>query len=151
MVWVEANAISYEYTPVNSIWVILHIIYHYICQHQTCSSCLVTRSCLTICGLQQARLPCPPLSPRVYSDSCSLSQWCHPTILSSIAPSSTCPQSFPASFFPNELAKDYWSLSLSICPYNEYSGLISFKIDWFDLRGVQGTLKSLLHHHSSKA
>ena len=44
-----------------------------------------------------------------------------------------------------------WSFSLSISPYNEYSGLISFRIDWLDLLAVQGTLKSLLQHHSSKA
>ena len=45
----------------------------------------------------------------------------------------------------------YWSISFSISPFNEYSGLISFKIDWLDLHAVQGTLKSLLQHHSSKA
>ena len=45
----------------------------------------------------------------------------------------------------------YWSFSLSISPSNEYSGLLSFRIDWFDLLAVQGTLKSLLQHHSSKA
>ena len=45
----------------------------------------------------------------------------------------------------------YWSFSFSISPSSEYSGLISFRIDWFDLLSVQGTLKSLLHHHSSKA
>ena len=59
-----------------------------------------------------------------------------------------CPQSFPASVFINELAlfirwSKYWSFSFSINPSSEYSGLISFRIDWFDL-GVQGTLKSLL-------
>ena len=69
---------------------------------------------------------------------------------------------FPPSIFPsirvfsNESAlrsrwPKYWSFSFSICPSNEYSGLISFWIDWFDLRAVQGTLKSLLQHHSSKA
>ena len=45
----------------------------------------------------------------------------------------------------------YWSFSFSISPSNEYSGLLSFRIDWFDLLAVQGTLKSLLQHHSSKA
>ena len=45
----------------------------------------------------------------------------------------------------------YWSFSYNISPFDEYSGLISFKMDWFDLLGVQGTLKSLLQHHSSKA
>ena len=57
---------------------------------------------------------------------------------------------------PSELAlrirwPKYWSFSFSICPSNEYSGLISFRIDWFDLLAVQGTLKSLLHQHSLKA
>ena len=68
-----------------------------------------------------------------------------------------CLQSFPASgtfqmsqFFPIRWPK-YWSFSFSISPSNEYSGLISFRIDWFDLLAVQGTLKSLLQHHSSKA
>ena len=46
---------------------------------------------------------------------------------------------------------EYWSFSFSICPSNEYSGLISFRMDWFDLIAVQGTLKSLLQHHNSKA
>ena len=46
---------------------------------------------------------------------------------------------------------EYWSLSFNICPSNEYSGLISFRMDWLDLFAVQGTLKSLLQHHSSKA
>ena len=45
----------------------------------------------------------------------------------------------------------YWSISLSISPSSEYSGLISFRVDWFDLRAVEGTLKSLLQHHNSKA
>ena len=45
----------------------------------------------------------------------------------------------------------YWSFSFSISPFNKYSGLISFRMDWFDLLAVQGTLKSLLQHHSSKA
>ena len=65
-------------------------------------------------------------------------------------------QSFPASVFSNESAlyirrPKHWSFSLSISPSNEYSGLISFRIDWFDILAVQETLKSLLQHHSSKA
>ena len=67
------------------------------------------------------------------------------------------PSIFPSiSVFSNELAlhirwPKYWSFSFSICPSNEYSGLISFRIDWFDLLAVKGTLKSLLQRHSSKA
>jgi len=92
-------------------------------------------------GQQHARLLCPSLSTGAYSNSCPLSQWCHPTISSSVAPFSSCPQSFSASHwvFSNELA-----LCFSISSFNEYSGLISFRIDWLDLLAVQGTLKSLL-------
>ena len=73
---------------------------------------------------------------------------CHLLLLSSIFPS--------IRVFSNESALPimwlkYWSLSLSINPSNEYSGLISFRIDWLDLLAVQGTCKSLLQHHSSKA
>ena len=79
------------------------------------------------------------------------------TILSSVIPFSSCLQSFPASgSFPSESVlcirwpKD-WSFSFSISPSNEYSEWISFRIDWFELLAVQGTLKSLLQHHRSKA
>ena len=74
---------------------------------------------------------------------------CHPLLL--------LPSIFPSiRGFPKELSLHirwprYWSLGFSISPSNEYSGLISFKIDWLDLLAVQGTLKSLLQHHSSKA
>ena len=70
---------------------------------------------------------------------------------SSAAPFSSCPQSFSASgsFLMSRLL--YWSFSFGISPSNEYSRLISFRTDWFDLLAVQGTLKSLLQHHSSKA
>ena len=106
--------------------------------------------------LQHARLPCPSLSPGVCSSSCPLSQRCYLTISSSVAPFSSCPQSFPASMSINELAlcirwPKYWSSSFSISPSNEYSGLISFRFDWFDLLAVQGTLKRLLQTHSLKA
>ena len=70
-----------------------------------------------------------------------------------ISPFSFCPQSFPESgFFPMSLRwPKYWSFSFNISPFNEYSGLTSFRIDWFDLLAVQGTLKCLLQHHISKA
>ena len=93
-------------------------------------------------------------SPEVCSSSCPLS-WmskhlilCHPLLLlPSISPS--------IRVFSNELAlhirwPKYWSFSFSISPSNELSGLISFRIDWFDLLAIQGTLKILLQHHSSK-
>ena len=77
--------------------------------------------------------------------------WCHSTIPSSVIPFSSCLESFPASgSFSNGWAlrirwPKYWSFSFSISPSNEYSGLIVFRIDWFDLLEVQGTLKSPLH------
>ena len=108
-------------------------------------------------GLQYARPPCPSTTPGVYSNSYPLSRWCHPTISSSAIHFSSCLQSFPESgsflmsqFFPSGVEK-YWSFSFSISPSNEYSGLISFRMDWFDPLAVQGTLKRLLQHHSSKA
>ena len=107
--------------------------------------------------LQHARVPCPSLSPRVCSNSCPLSPRYHPTILSSVEPFSFCLQSFPApgSFSSESVLHirwpKYWSFSFSISPSNEYSGLISFRIDWLDLLVVQGTSKNLLQHHSSKA
>ena len=77
------------------------------------------------------------------------------TISSSATPVSFCSQSFPASgSFPISWLfrwPKYRSFSFSISPSNDYSGLISFRIDWFDLLSVQGTLKSLLQHHNSKA
>ncbi|KAB0354532.1 hypothetical protein FD755_023070 [Muntiacus reevesi] len=83
--------------------------------------------------LQHARSPCPSPIPGVHSDSCPSSR-----------------------VFSNESAlrmrwPKYWSFSFNISPSNEHPGVISFRMDWLDLLGVQGTLKSLLHHHSSKA
>ena len=79
------------------------------------------------------------------------------TISSSVVPFSSCLQSFPSiRDFSNESAlhirwPKYWSFSFNVSPSNEYSGLISFRMDWLDLLAIQGTLKSLLQHHSSKA
>ena len=101
-------------------------------------------------GPQYTRIPCPSLSPRVCSDSSLLSQWCHPTILSSVAPLLLLSSIFPSlTVFSNESVLPirwlkYGSFSFSISPSNEYSGLIFLKIDWFNLLAVQGTLKSLL-------
>ena len=104
-------------------------------------------------GLQHARLPCSSPTSGVCSESCPLSHWCHPTISFPVVPFSSCLQYFPASgsfqmsqFF----ASGGQSFSFNISPSNEYSGLI-FRMDWFDLLAVQGTLKSLLHYHSTKA
>ena len=127
----------------------------------SCSCCFsVTKSCPTDSlwphGLQHARFPCPSPSSRTCSNSHPLSQWCHPTISSSVIPFSSCIQSFPASVFSSESVlhirwPQCWNFSFSISLSNEYSGFISFRIDWFDLLAVQGTLKGHLHHQSSKA
>ena len=111
--------------------------------------------------LQHARPPCLSPTPGVYSNSCPSGQWRHPAISSSVIPFSSHLQSSPASgSFPVSQEKSghlfvrwpkYWSFSFSISPSNEYSGLISFRMDWLDLFAVQGTLKSLLQHHTSKA
>ena len=107
-------------------------------------------------GLQHARLPCPSLSPGACSNSCPSSQWCHPAISSSVTPFSSCPQSFPASgsfpvsplFTSGDQTTEASTLA-SVIPIINWG--------WFPLRltglifAVQGTLKSLLQHHSSKA
>ena len=106
--------------------------------------------------LQHARLHCPPPTPGASSNSCPSSWWCHPTVSSSVVPFSSHLQSFPASesfqisqFFASH--GQSIGVSASASPANEYSGLISFRMDWLDLLFIQGTLKSLLQHHSSKA
>jgi len=91
--------------------------------------------------LQHIGLPCPSLSPCVCSNSCPLSKWCHPTISSSIIPFSCLHLAFNLAsirVFSNESAlysrwPKYWSFSFSIHPSNEYSALISSRMDWFDL------------------
>ena len=107
--------------------------------------------------LRYTRLPCPSLFHGVCLNSCPL-RWCHPMVSSSKAPFSSCLQSFPASesfqmSWPTLHIRwpKYWSFSFCISPSNEYSGLISFSIDWFDLFAVQGTLKNILQHHRLKA
>ena len=104
-------------------------------------------------GLQHAQPSCPSPSPGICPSSCPLNQWCYPINSSSGIPFSSCPQSFPESgSFPMSWlftsGGQYWSFSIS--PSNEYTGLISFRIDWFDLLAVQGTLKNLLQNHSLK-
>ena len=120
-------------------------------------SCSALSDSLWPHGLQHSRPPCPSPTPRVHPKACPLSQWCHPTIVFFCRPLLLLPSIFPSNWvFSNESAlrirwpKD-WSFSFNISPSNEHSGLISFRMDWLDLLAVQGILKSLLQHHSSKA
>ena len=108
-------------------------------------------------GLQHARLPCPSPTPRAYSNSMSIKSampsnqfiFCRPRLLP--------PSLFPSiRVFSSESDlhirwPKYWSFRFSISPSNEYSRLISFRMDRLDLPAVHGTLKSLLQDHSSKA
>ena len=99
---------------------------------------------------QHARPPCPSPTPRVHPNPCPSNHLilCRPLLL--------LPSIFPSiRVFSNDSALQirwpkYWNFSFKISPTNEHPGLISFKMDWLDLLAVQGTLKSLLQHHSSK-
>ena len=100
----------------------------------------VTQSCPTLCDPMNRSTPGLPVRHQLLglTHSCSLSQWCHPAISFSVVPFSPCPQSLPASGSSNESVlhirwPKYWNFSFSISPSNEYSGLISFRMDWLDL------------------
>ena len=105
-------------------------------QHQASLSFTISQSLLKLTSIESV-MPS------------NISSLCRPLLLP--------PSIFPSiRVFPNELVLHirwlkYWSFSFSISPSNEYSGLISFRMDWLDLLAVQGTLKSLLQHHTSKA
>ena len=118
----------------------------------------VTQSCPTLCNTMDCSTPGFPVHHqlldllRLISIESEMPSnhliLCHPLFLPAVFLSTRV--------FSNESAlcirwPKYWSFSFSISPFNEYSGLISFRIDWFDLLAVQGTLKGLLQHHSSKA
>ena len=118
-------------------------------------SCSVVSDSLRPHELQQARLPCPSPTPGVHLNPCPLSvmpsnhlSLCRPFLL--------LPSIFPSiRVFSNESAlhirwPKYWSFGFNISPSNEHPELISFRMDWLDFLVVQGTLKSLLQHHSSK-
>ena len=132
------------------------------CKDQQCRHplraccCSVAQSCLTLYNPVDCSTPGLPISRRLLKlmsiESVMPSNHlilCHPLLL--------LPSIFPSiRVFSNEAAlhirrPKYWSFSISISPSKEYSGLISFRMDWFDLPEVQGTLKSFLQHHSSNA
>ena len=127
-------------------------IIHYSLQFSS-----VTQSCPTLCDPMNHRttgLPVHHQLPEFTQTHVRRVGDPHPAISSSVIPFSSCPQSLPESdSFPlSQLMRwpEYWSFSFSISPSNKHSGLISFRMDWLDLLAVQGTLKSLLQHHSSK-
>ena len=107
-------------------------------------------------GLQHAGPPCPSPTPRVYPNSCPWSRWCHPTVLSSVIPFSSCLQSFPASgtfpvsqLFPSGGQSIGVSASASVLPMNIQD---CFPLGWTGWISLQSKgLKSILQHHSSKA
>ena len=107
--------------------------------------------------LQHARPPCPSPTPRVHPNPGPLSQWCHPTNLILCHSLLLLPSILPnIRVFSNESAlrirwPKYWSFSFNISPSNEHPGLVSFRMDWLDLCAIQGTLKRLIQHHSSKS
>ena len=107
-------------------------------------------------GQQHARLICPSPTPGAYSNSCPLSWWCHPTI-SSRCPLLLSPLIFPSiKVFSSESVlhirwPKYWSFSFSISPSNEYSGLISFRMDWLDPLAWELSRVFFIQYHSSKA
>ena len=107
---------------------------------------------------QHTRPPCLSPTPGVHPNSCALSRWCHLAISFSVVRFSSCPQSLPASeSFPMSQLSAWGGQSTgvsalaSVSPSKEHPGLIPFRMDWLDLLAVQGTLKSLFQHHSSKA
>ena len=109
-------------------------------------------------GLQHARRLCPSPTPRIYSNPCPLSQWCHPTISSSVVPFSSSPQSFPASgsfqmsqLFPSGGQSTGGSASISVLPMNTQDWSPLGWTERLDLLAVQRTLKGLLQQHSSEA
>ena len=119
----------------------------------------VAQSCLTLCDPMDCSTPNFPVHHQLPEPTQTHVHWVCDAIQPSHPLSSPSPPTFNLSqhqVFSNEPVlcnrwPKYWSFSFSISPSNEYSGLISFRMDWWDLLAVQGTLKSLLQHHSSKA
>ena len=119
-------------------------------------SCPVMSDSLRPHEPQHSRPPCPSPTPEVHPNPCPLSRWCHLPSHPLLSPSPTAFNlSQHQSLFKwvsssHQVAK-VLEFHFNISPSNEYSGLISFRMDWLDHLAVQGTLKSLLQHHSSKA
>ena len=127
-------------------WMKFRYVCVFVCkiEYSVQFSCSVMSNSLRRHEPQYVRPPCPSPTPGVHPNPCPLSRWCHPTISSSVIPFSSCPQSFPASgsFQMSQLfasgGQSIGVSSFSISPSNEYSGLISFRMDWLDLLAVPG-------------
>ena len=130
-----------------------HIEHNHLQLSSVQFSCSVMSYALWLHGLQHTRLPCPSPTPRIYPNSCPLSQWCHPTTSSFVVPFFSCLQSFPASgsfqmsqLFTSDGQSIGVSASTSVLPMNIQ--------DWFPLvwtGWISLLFKNLLQHHSSKA
>ena len=136
---ISSPPLHYYWILNSSIYLTLLEVYIYML---LCSVQSLSHVWLTLCD----PMDCSSPTPRAYSNSCPLSRCCHPTISSSVIPFSSHLQSFPSiRVFSNELALPMVA-KVCIRPFNEYSGLISFRMEWLDLLAVEGTLKSLLQH-----
>ena len=128
-----------------------------ICITESLCCCSVAQSCRTLCNPMDGSTPGFPVFHHLPELAQTHVHWVGDAIQCLLLPLLLLPSIFPSiSVFSNESAlcirwPKYWSFSFSISPSNKYSALISFRIDLFDLLAVQGTLKSLLQHHSSKA
>ena len=114
-------------------------------------SCSVLSESLRPHGLQHTTPPCASPTPRAYSNSCPLCRWFHPTISTSVVPFSSSLQSFPHHGLFKWVSSSHQVAKVLEFQVQHQSFQWIFRMDWFDLLAVQGTLKSLLQHHSSKA
>ena len=119
----------------------------------------VTQLCPTLCDPMNCSMPGLPVHPQLLESTQTHAHWVGDAIQPSYPLSSLSPSALSLSqdqglfqWVSSSMRwPKYWSFSFSISPFNEHPGLISFRMDWLDLLAVQGTLKSLLQHHSSKA
>ena len=150
---IVAQLIPFE--PMNSVSSTMCIM-SYVCMSVSKFSHSVVSNSLRPHGLQHSRLPCPSPAPGTYLNSCPSGRWCHPTISSSVVPFSSHLQSFPASGFFQWVSSSHQVAKVVEFQLQHQSFQWTLRTDflrmnWLDLLAVQGTLKSFLQHHSSKA
>ena len=157
----ESLGLQGDWTSIFYIsWIGRWVLYHWRhlgSPHRSLSSVQFSRSVVSDSlwphEFQHTRPPCPSPTPRVHSNSHPLSWWCHPAISSSVVPFSSCPQSLPASeSFPMSQLFAWGGQSTGVSALASFftKNTRDFRTDWLHLLAVQGTLKSLLLHHSSK-